>query len=194
MGSNPTPAAHPGREGPTQYARFVWLVLVTPDADSLVGTWRAEHDPAARFGIPAHVTVRTPFLAPERWGDPSPEPLDRFLPVDVTLARLENRPGGLVILVEPDDALRALTDAVGRSWPSLPPHKDNRPDLAYHVTVVRTDDERIRSKASEAIEPELPLRVAGTELWAVAGSHAEGLLHAVVAPRRAALHRGVKGP
>jgi hypothetical protein len=159
----------------------VWLVLITPEADSLVGRWRGEHDPAARFGIPAHVTVRTPFLAPERWRDPSLEPLERFLPIDVTLARLENRPGALVVLVEPDDSLRAITEAVTLSCPSLPPHKGNRSDLAYHVTVVRTDDNRIRSEASKAIEPELPLRVTGTELWAVSGSHDEGLQHAVVA-------------
>jgi hypothetical protein len=158
----------------------VWLLLITPEADSLVGRWRAEHDPAARFGIPAHVTVRTPFLAPEHWRDPSFEQLERFLPLDVTLARLENRPGALVVLVEPDDSLRAITEAVTLSWPSLPPHKGNRRDLAYHVTVVRTDDNRIRSKASEAIEPELPVRVTGTEFWAVSGSHDEGLQHAVV--------------
>src|SRR5215204_6047454 len=90
------------------------------------------------FGIPAHVTVYTPFLPPEDWNDPALSLLERFLPTEVTLARLENRPGGLVILAEPDDDLRAITAAVSSSWPALPPHKGNRPDLAYHMTVVRT--------------------------------------------------------
>ena len=67
----------------------MWLLLITPDAESLVGRWRAEHTYAARFGIPAHVTVRTPFLPPERWRDPGFSQLERFLPTDVTLARLE---------------------------------------------------------------------------------------------------------
>lgn len=159
----------------------MWLLLITPDAESLVGRWRAEHDHAARFGIPAHVTVRTPFLPPERWRDPAFSRLERFLPTDVTLARLENRPGGLVIIVEPDDELREITEAVGLSWPTLPPHKGNRPDLAYHMTVVRTVSERIRSQASEAIAPHLPLRVTGTEMWATDGSPEDGLRHAVVA-------------
>ncbi len=157
---------------------------MTPDAESQVDPWRAEHDPAARFGIPAHVTVRTPFLPPEHWRDPALSLLERFLPIDVTLARLENRPGALVLLAEPDDELRAITEAVTLSWPTLPPNKGNRPDLAYHMTVVRTANDRIRSEAWEAIAPHLPLRVTGTEMWASAGSPEDGLRHAVVVPMR----------
>jgi 2'-5' RNA ligase superfamily len=159
----------------------VWLLLITPDAESLVGRWRAEHDYAARFGVPAHVTVRTPFLPPERWQDPALSLLERFLPIDVTLPRLENRPGALVIVVEPDDELREITEAVGLSWPTLPPHKGNRPDLAYHMTVARTPDDRVREQAREAIEPHLPLQVTGTEMWTTHGSPENGLRHAVVA-------------
>jgi 2'-5' RNA ligase superfamily len=159
----------------------VWLLLITPDAEPLVGRWRAEHDVAARYGIPAHVTVRTPFLPPEQWRDPALASLTRFLPIEVTLARLEDRPGGLVVVVEPDDELRAITEAVGMQWPALPPHKGNRPDLAYHITVVRTPDDRIRSEAWEAIAPQLPLKVSGTQMSASAGSLEGGLRHAVLA-------------
>ena len=157
---------------------------MTPDADSLVGRWRADHDAAARFGIPAHVTVRTPFLPRVCWRDPALSLLERFLPIDVTLSHLENRPGGLVLIVEPDDELREITEAVGLSWPALPPHKGNRPDLAYHMTVVRTANDSTRSQASEAIAPHLPLRVTGTEMWASEGSLEDGLRHAVVARMR----------
>ena len=158
----------------------VWLLLVTPDAEPLVGSWRAEHDSAARFGIPAHVTVRSPFLPPERWADPSLSRLARFLPITVTLARIEDRPGALVIVAEPDDELRELTDATGRACPTLPPHKGDRRTFAYHITVVRTPSTRIRSNAAEAIAPHLPLRVRGRELWAAAESP-QGLRHFVVA-------------
>ena len=46
-------------------------LLVTPAADPLVGRWRAEHDWAAQHGIPAHVTIRLPFLPRVQWRDPS---------------------------------------------------------------------------------------------------------------------------
>jgi hypothetical protein len=159
----------------------VWLLLITPEVEPLVGSWRAEHDAAARDGIPAHVTVRTPFLPSEHWTDPRLAALGELLPVEVTLARLENRPGALVIVVEPDHELRAITDAVGSAWPTLPPHKGNRPDLAYHVTVARTEDEAVRSEASDEISPHLPLKVSGTEFWASEGVLGEKLTYAVVA-------------
>jgi 2'-5' RNA ligase superfamily len=159
----------------------MWLLLITPDAEPLVGRWRAEHDAAARFGIPAHVTVRTPFLPPEQWRDPALSLLESFLPIDVRLSRLEDRPGALVILVEPDDALREITQAVSLQWPTLPPHRDNRSDLAYHMTVVRTANDSTRAQAWEAIAPKLPLKVTGTQMWASVGSFEEGLRHAVLA-------------
>src|SRR4051812_28340455 len=133
------------------------LLLMTPDADPLVARWRADHDWAARFGVPAHVTVRMPFLQPDEWDDLSFADLGRFLPVELTLARLEERPGALVILVEPDEALRELTAAVGDLWPALPAqpaHKANFTRAAYHVTVVRTPDPVTRRRASDAISSE----------------------------------------
>jgi hypothetical protein len=157
------------------------LLLVTPDAEPLLGQWRAEHDWAARYGIPAHVTVRTPFLEPHDWGDPAPPALTRLLPLELTLARLEDRPGALVVVVEPDAQLRELTAIVGALWPSLPPHKGDRTDVAYHLTVVRTEDPLIRSRAWDAIGPHLPMQVAGTELWAAHGSPEHGAEHTVVA-------------
>jgi 2'-5' RNA ligase len=164
----------------------VWLLLITPDAEPLVARWREQHDSAARWGIPAHITVRTPFLPPEHWADPALARLARFLPVSVTLARLEDRPGALVIVAEPDAALREITDATTRAWRTLPPHKGQHRTFAYHVTVVRSPDNETRSSAADAIAPHLPLRVTGTEMWAAAGLTENGLQHAVVA-RRAAI-------
>jgi hypothetical protein len=87
----------------------------------------------------------------------------RPLPVEVTLARLEDRPGALVALAEPDDELRRLTerlDVLG----DLPPHRQGRPDLAYHATIVRTADPTVRRAAAEAIAPQLPLSEQAAEL------------------------------
>ena len=86
-----------------------------------------------------------------------------------------------MIVVEPDHELRDLTDEIGSVWPTLPPHKGNRPDLAYHLTVVRTEDEDLRSEAADEISPHLPLRVNGTAFWASEGVLGENLRHAVVA-------------
>ena len=85
------------------------------------------------------------------------------LPIEVTLARLEDRAGALVAVAEPDVELRRLTDRLDALGP-LPPHREGRPDLAYHATIVRTADPGIRRGAAEAIEPHLPLSEKTREL------------------------------
>jgi hypothetical protein len=167
--------------GPVASEGVSWLLLMTPEADSLVAPWRAEHDWASRYGISAHVTVRTPFLEPHMWPDIGQAKLESLLPVRLTLARLEDRPGALVILVEPDDQLRDITRAIGGAWPELPPHKANFERPRYHVTVARTRDPEVRGRASEAIAPYLPMQVTGTELWATSGSPDTGLIRTVLA-------------
>ena len=154
---------------------------MTPDADPVVARWRAEHDWPARYGVTAHVTVRMPFLEPNDWPDSSHVELARLLPVELTLARLEERPGALVILVEPDESLRELTNVVGDLWPALPPHKANYERPAYHVTVARTPDPRLGRQAAAAIVSLLPMQVIGTAFWAACGSPAQGLVHSVLA-------------
>lgn len=162
-------------------ANVSYLLLMTPDADGLVGRWRAEHDWAARFGIGAHVTVRTPFLHREEWADRRiTDVLKPFLPLTINLARLENRPGALVILVEPDDELRVMTAAIDAGWPTLPAHR-GRNDFAYHVTVVRTPDPLVREAASAEIAPQLPLPAIGSELWAAHVDRDRHMSHAVIA-------------
>jgi hypothetical protein len=156
----------------------MWLILTTPAAEPIVGPWRAEYDWTAQFGVPAHITVRNPFLPPEQWTDPAIETLEDWLPVEVTLDRVENRPDALVIVAEPDDSLHELTARASSLWPQLPPHKDGMQPVSYHMTIGR--DPAFRDAATAAIAPQLPLRVEGTQLWAVAPS-GDGLRHSLLA-------------
>jgi len=45
------------------------LLLATPEAEELVHKWREELDPAAGWGIPAHITLLYPFAPPDRITD-----------------------------------------------------------------------------------------------------------------------------
>jgi hypothetical protein len=149
----------------------------------LLGQWRAEHDWTAAHGLPTHVTVRVPL--PHAIGAPSLLPLvEAHLPVTVTLRRIEDRPGALVAVAEPDDALRALTAAIDEVLPGLPPHRGDRPDLTYHATIVRTSDARVRAAAKFAIAPRLPLTETADELCAFEWSGREELRIAWRAPLR----------
>jgi 2'-5' RNA ligase len=40
------------------------LVVLVPESESVVGAWRAELDPDAQRGVPAHITLLYPFVTP----------------------------------------------------------------------------------------------------------------------------------
>ncbi len=50
----------PDAPAPTQTA----VIALVPEAESLVGRYRQRLDASAVWGVPAHVTVLLPFLAP----------------------------------------------------------------------------------------------------------------------------------
>src|SRR5579864_841585 len=41
------------------------ILIPVPEADSVVGRWRHEHDPVAAAGVPAHITLVVPWLPPD---------------------------------------------------------------------------------------------------------------------------------
>jgi hypothetical protein len=157
----------------------MFLIVTMPAAEPIVGPWRAEHDWSAQCGVPGHITVRNPFLPRERWAEPAVSSLARFLPFEVTLARLEDRPDALVLVAEPDEALRELTAEASALWPELPPHKGG-PSATYQMTLVRTPGEA-REEATRAIAPHLPLIVAATRLCAVTLVGDQRVEHSVLA-------------
>ena len=38
------------------------LVVIVPEAEPLVARFRAKYDPAAGWGVPAHITINYPFI------------------------------------------------------------------------------------------------------------------------------------
>ena len=42
------------------------LVILVPEAEPLVRPFRHRFDPSAALGVPAHITLLYPFIAPEQ--------------------------------------------------------------------------------------------------------------------------------
>jgi len=55
------------------------VLIPVPEADALVGEWRALHDPKARVGVPAHITLLFPWIAPQQLKPEHLEELDEIL-------------------------------------------------------------------------------------------------------------------
>ncbi|WP_327033377.1 2'-5' RNA ligase family protein [Micromonospora ureilytica] len=98
---------------PTQTA----LIVPIPEAEEAVGGFRASLDPAASWGVPAHVTVLYPFLPPQRINEQALAVLrETFAEIprfDVALTHVGWFGDAVVWLApQPDRPFRDLTEAV----------------------------------------------------------------------------------
>ncbi len=141
------------------------LCVPLPRADAFLSRWRDNHDYTAACGLSAHVTVYMPFpgeaaLSPESVASVH----DAHFPLSVRLSHLEDRPGALVVVVEPDHELRSLTASLQALDAGLPQHREGR-DFRYHATLVRTPDPEVRRAASLAVSEHLPHVEECESLW-----------------------------
>lgn len=148
------------------------IIVPVPEADPLVGAWRDRFDKHAAQGVPAHITLLSPFVAPEQLDAILPR-LPALLagaPAHYTLSRLRPWPGLAVLVPQPLDwflaASRALCAHTG-----LRPYGGKHGDaIQPHLTVAYGDPdpqvERARFEAIAAdLDPRLPLRCALDQAW-----------------------------
>jgi hypothetical protein len=116
------------------------VVVPVPEAEPLVGPWRARFDPSAARGMPAHVTALYPFVAPTESVLAELRELCAALPVlHVEFTRTARFPGVLYLAPEPADGLRRLTHAIAGRWPEAPPYGGAFDEVVPHLTVAQGD-------------------------------------------------------
>jgi 2'-5' RNA ligase len=121
------------------------VILPVPAAQALVSRWRPCDGAPAEPGVPAHVTVVAPFVAPARLTEETIAEL-RALFAAVAAPRVRfsrtarfapatDAAGVLYLAPEPADGLRALTQTVVARWPEAPPYGGLHPQIVPHLTV-----------------------------------------------------------
>ncbi len=123
------------------------LVVPLPELESLIGHRRSRYD-AAVSGVPAHVTLLVPWVAP---GELTAADLDAvaqlansWQPFTVSFRDFgvfENPDGPDVywLAPEPSDEFLALIDDVLTCWPDYPPYEGaHGNDVTPHLTVSST--------------------------------------------------------
>jgi hypothetical protein len=114
------------------------VVVPVPEAEPLVGPWRARFDPSAAQGMPAHVTALYPFVAPTEAVVAKLRDLCAGLPaLDVAFTRTARFEGVLYLAPEPAAGLRRLTLAVAARWPEAPPYGGAFDEVIPHLTVAQ---------------------------------------------------------
>lgn len=154
------------------------LVLV-PAAEPVIGEYRSRFDQAARWGVPAHVTVLYPFVAP---ADLDPAVLAALARAVATVPRFDahfSRTGWfddevLWLAPEPAAAFRALTAAVMREFPHHPPYGGRHAEITPHLTVghdAPLDDLRA---AEQSVILQLPVAMPVARVHVLAGTSVPG--------------------
>ena len=116
------------------------LVVEVPAAERIVRKWRERYDPAAGWGVPAHITVLYPFLPPDVINPVSLERMrrvvDRLPAFDLELIGVAHF-GDDVLFLEPHPAERfvEMTAAVVTEWPEYKPYGGAYDEVIPHLTV-----------------------------------------------------------
>ena len=105
------------------------IILPVPEATPVVVDLRWLHDPQARCGVPAHVTLLYPFAHPSRVADHVDALAQLFGNVSAftfSLTEIRRFPATAYLHPEPSAAFVQLTDALARRWPEFPPVRVER--------------------------------------------------------------------
>ncbi|MDE2487390.1 MAG: 2'-5' RNA ligase family protein [Alphaproteobacteria bacterium] len=148
------------------------LVLLTPQLDAAIGDIRQRRDPAARQGMPAHVTVLYPFMDPVQIG-PSQrgrlaEVIRGFAGFDLTFSRIGRFPEVLWIAPEPEAAILALVQAICAAFPDFAPYGGQFETVIPHVTVAMgegLDLGALEPQVRSRLAPPVVQRVDGVSLF-----------------------------
>jgi hypothetical protein len=151
------------------------LVLLVPEAEALVKSFRDSHDPSAAKGMPAHITLLYPF-----------RPLDAidasvlaglrqcfasFAPFAFALAatrRFESPEAVLYLEPAPAGPFRALTEAIWQRHPETPAYRGTNADVIPHLSVAQVHDLPQLDVIAERFAPTaaamLPIRAMAAEV------------------------------
>lgn len=148
------------------------LVVLVPEAETLVSKLRAEYDPSAAAGVPAHITVLYPFLPPDRINEAALDRLRTCLRqchlFDYELVTIGRFPGLVYLEPAPGDLFKAMTVRIWEAFPDCPPYGGKHPDVIPHLTVGAAADQsgrdRIAGKLALAAESVLPITARASGL------------------------------
>lgn len=151
------------------------MLIPVPEAEALVGSWRAVHDPRARTGVPAHITLVVPWLPIEQLKPEHLEELDQLLsdqpPFDYTLDRVCWF-GERVLWLAPTPAepFKKLTAVLAAHF-GTPPWQGEFAEVVPHLTVGLADHTlgSALKEAAQDLAVKLPLACRAQEVDVMCG-------------------------
>jgi 2'-5' RNA ligase len=151
------------------------LIVPIPEAEGVVGPFRASLDKSASWGVPAHVTVVYPFLPPDRIDEAV---LATVRDVVAAVPRFDvwlNRVawfGDTVVWVapQPDRPFRDLTAGVWHRFPETPPYAGAHAEIVPHLTIGHDAARPVLQQAAAAVAAQLPIPAAIDKVRLITGT------------------------
>ena len=129
------------------------LIVVVPEADAnaTIREIRLQHVSTAARGVPAHITLLSPFSDSKDVDEPALAALFAgHASFDFILDRVKRWDDGIVWLhPEPSQPFEDLTSAIWQTWPAYPPYEGATDTIIPHLTV---------SEQPLPLELDLPIR------------------------------------
>ena len=144
------------------------LIIDVPEAEPLVGEWRAKYDSSAQHGVPAHITVLYPFMPTEV--------IDEQLHADLRalfaahpaftfrLSHVARFPDAVAWLApDPAEPFKTLIEAIASQYPDYPPYEGIHEEVIPHLTVAEGGTE-LQDDVDAALTPALPIEAKATNV------------------------------
>jgi 2'-5' RNA ligase len=143
------------------------LIVAVPEAEPLVGEWRAKHDWSAQHGVPAHITLLFPFVPAEEVDEQLiGDLLDLFgsLPgFSFRLPRVVRFPEVAWLAPEPAEPFKGLTALIVSLYPAYLPYEGIHADTIPHLTVAEGGP-ALQHEVDAALTPSLPIEAEAREV------------------------------
>jgi 2'-5' RNA ligase len=127
--------------------------VCVPEAELNVSSLRIRFDPAAKLGVPAHITVLFPFKAPCAITPEILLKVRRLLiglaPFSFRLADIGVFPGVVFLAPDPADRFAAITNALADLFPEHPPYLGAHSSVVPHLTVAHVAQSQQTAVVSE---------------------------------------------
>lgn len=152
------------------------LLVPVPEAEPLVGRWRAQHDPKATWGVPAHITLVVPWLPPEQVKREHLDELDQIVGAEPPFEYVLEQVcwfGERVLWLAPSPAgpFKALTAKLAEHF-GTPPWSGEFKEVVPHLTVGLAEQSTggMLAEAADDLRTKLPLFCRATDVQVMCGS------------------------
>ena len=146
-------------------------VIVPVQVPVAVNRLRDRMDPSAAQGVPAHVTLLYPFMAPEQLKEDVRRRVEEIVAAEpvfpFALTSVERWPNVVYLTPEPDAPFRRLTRALAAAFPDYPPYEGAHSEVVPHLTVAQDVPDDWYAAAEHALPAMLPIRDLAREAWLV---------------------------